>query len=174
MRKGKVNLRSVFMVIKWLYVLSKCLYGLSSIKCVITVSIRFDQVLEPQGCPGLCEGDLMVEINQKGLQGLNHTQVVQLLKDCPVGTEATLVIQRGAAAGAHISTLHFWNQVHQKGTEGCLKSILHFGKMKCSLENENVFTQTHVFLFFSSVEHKRRTFFNYILQYNNWGGSETF
>ncbi|XP_039514056.1 membrane-associated guanylate kinase, WW and PDZ domain-containing protein 2 isoform X5 [Pimephales promelas] len=60
---------------------------------------RVKQVLEPQGCPGLCEGDLMVEINQKGLQGLNHTQVVQLLKDCPVGTEATLVIQRGAAAG---------------------------------------------------------------------------
>uniref|UniRef100_A0A8C2J5R5 Membrane-associated guanylate kinase, WW and PDZ domain-containing protein 1 n=1 Tax=Cyprinus carpio TaxID=7962 RepID=A0A8C2J5R5_CYPCA len=62
---------------------------------------RVKQVLEPQGCPGLCEGDLMVEINQKGLQGLNHTQVVQLLKDCPVGTEATLVIQRGAAAGLY-------------------------------------------------------------------------
>ncbi|XP_051975671.1 membrane-associated guanylate kinase, WW and PDZ domain-containing protein 2-like isoform X1 [Xyrauchen texanus] len=60
---------------------------------------RVKQVLEPQGCPGLCEGDLMVEINQKGLQGLNHTQVVQLLKDCPVGTEATLVIQRGGTAG---------------------------------------------------------------------------
>ncbi|XP_016378717.1 membrane-associated guanylate kinase, WW and PDZ domain-containing protein 2-like isoform X3 [Sinocyclocheilus rhinocerous] len=59
---------------------------------------RVKQVLEPQGCLGLCEGDLMVEINQKGLQGLNHTQVVQLLKECPVGTEATLVIQRGAAA----------------------------------------------------------------------------
>nr|XP_021326360.1 membrane-associated guanylate kinase, WW and PDZ domain-containing protein 2 isoform X1 [Danio rerio] len=56
---------------------------------------RVKQVLEPQGCPGLCEGDLIVEINQKCLQGLNHTQVVQLLKDCPVGTEATLVIQRG-------------------------------------------------------------------------------
>lgn len=74
---------------------------------MITVSVCLDQVLEPQGCPGLCEGDLMVEINQKGLQGLNHTQVVQLLKDCPVGTEATLVIQRGAAAGAHICTLNF-------------------------------------------------------------------
>uniref|UniRef100_A0A8C2J4F7 Membrane-associated guanylate kinase, WW and PDZ domain-containing protein 1 n=1 Tax=Cyprinus carpio TaxID=7962 RepID=A0A8C2J4F7_CYPCA len=59
---------------------------------------RVKQVLEPQGCPGLCEGDLMVEINQKGLQGLNHTQVVQLLKDCPVGTEATLVIQRGSVS----------------------------------------------------------------------------
>lgn len=73
---------------------------------MIIVSIHLDQVLEPQGCPGLCEGDLMVEINQKGLHGLNHTQVVQLLKDCPVGTEAMLVIQRGAA-GAHISTFPF-------------------------------------------------------------------
>lgn len=46
----------------------------------------------------------MVEINQKGLQGLNHTQVVQLLKDCPVGTEATLVIQRAATAGGQSYT----------------------------------------------------------------------
>lgn len=61
--------------------------------------IRLVQVLEPQGCPGLCEGDLIVEINQQGLQGLNHSQVVQILKDCAVGTDATLVIQRGAGAG---------------------------------------------------------------------------
>uniref|UniRef100_A0AAY4B0F2 Membrane-associated guanylate kinase, WW and PDZ domain-containing protein 2 n=1 Tax=Denticeps clupeoides TaxID=299321 RepID=A0AAY4B0F2_9TELE len=61
---------------------------------------RVKQVLEAQGCPGLCEGDLMVEINQQGLQGLNHNQVVQLLKDCAVGAEATLVIQRvGGGAG---------------------------------------------------------------------------
>lgn len=59
----------------------------------------FVQVLEPQGCPGLCEGDLIVEINQQGLQGLNHSQVVQILKDCAVGTDATLVIQRGGGAG---------------------------------------------------------------------------
>uniref|UniRef100_A0A4W4H9L1 PDZ domain-containing protein n=1 Tax=Electrophorus electricus TaxID=8005 RepID=A0A4W4H9L1_ELEEL len=56
---------------------------------------RVKQVLEPQGCPGLCEGDLIVEINQQGLQSLNHSQVVQILKDCPVGTDATLIIQRG-------------------------------------------------------------------------------
>lgn len=73
------------------------------IKCCYFL-ILCDQVLEPQGCPGLCEGDLMVEINQKGLQGLNHTQVVQMLKDCPVGTEATLVIQRGATAGGQSYT----------------------------------------------------------------------
>uniref|UniRef100_A0A4W5QCI4 Membrane associated guanylate kinase, WW and PDZ domain containing 2a n=1 Tax=Hucho hucho TaxID=62062 RepID=A0A4W5QCI4_9TELE len=56
---------------------------------------RVKQVLEPQGCPGLCEGDLIVDINQQGVQGLSHTQVVELLKECAVGAETSLVIQRG-------------------------------------------------------------------------------
>uniref|UniRef100_A0A9J8D890 Membrane associated guanylate kinase, WW and PDZ domain containing 2b n=1 Tax=Cyprinus carpio carpio TaxID=630221 RepID=A0A9J8D890_CYPCA len=81
---------------------------------------RVKQVLEPQGCPGLCEGDLMVEINQKGLQGLNHTQVVQLLKDCPVGTEATLVIQRGAAAGLYTP----WDPTKQWDPQGSPQTSL--------------------------------------------------
>nr|XP_021329532.1 membrane-associated guanylate kinase, WW and PDZ domain-containing protein 2 isoform X4 [Danio rerio] len=75
---------------------------------------RVKQVLEPQGCPGLCEGDLIVEINQKCLQGLNHTQVVQLLKDCPVGTEATLVIQRGTTAGLFTA----WDPAKQWDPQG--------------------------------------------------------
>ncbi|XP_064877614.1 membrane-associated guanylate kinase, WW and PDZ domain-containing protein 2a isoform X2 [Oncorhynchus nerka] len=62
---------------------------------------RVKQVLEPQGCPGLCEGDLIVDINQQGVQGLNHTQVVELLKECAVGAETSLVIQRGG--GGHYS-----------------------------------------------------------------------
>ncbi|KAJ8262459.1 hypothetical protein GJAV_G00166720 [Gymnothorax javanicus] len=56
---------------------------------------RVKQVLEPQGCPGLCEGDLILEINQQSAQGLSHTQVVDLLKDCAVGAETALLIQRG-------------------------------------------------------------------------------
>ncbi|XP_053361561.1 membrane-associated guanylate kinase, WW and PDZ domain-containing protein 2 isoform X4 [Clarias gariepinus] len=75
---------------------------------------RVKQVLEPQGCPGLCEGDLIVEINQQGLQGLNHSQVVQILKDCAVGTDATLVIQRGAGAG-HFSS---WDGAKQWDPQG--------------------------------------------------------
>ena len=58
---------------------------------------RVKQVLEPQGCPGLCEGDLILEINQQSAQGLSHTQVVDLLKDCAVGAETALLIQRGGA-----------------------------------------------------------------------------
>uniref|UniRef100_A0A8C6T7W6 Membrane-associated guanylate kinase, WW and PDZ domain-containing protein 2 n=1 Tax=Neogobius melanostomus TaxID=47308 RepID=A0A8C6T7W6_9GOBI len=45
---------------------------------------RVKQVLEPQGCPGLCEGDLIVEINKQ-----------PLLKECAVGAETGLVVQRG-------------------------------------------------------------------------------
>ncbi|XP_062373462.1 membrane-associated guanylate kinase, WW and PDZ domain-containing protein 2a [Sardina pilchardus] len=56
---------------------------------------RVKQVLEPQGCPGLCEGDLIAEINRQPVLGLNHTQVVDMLKECPVGAEATLMVQRG-------------------------------------------------------------------------------
>ncbi|XP_055009755.1 membrane-associated guanylate kinase, WW and PDZ domain-containing protein 2a [Boleophthalmus pectinirostris] len=56
---------------------------------------RVKQVLEPQGCPGLCEGDLIVEINKQPVQGLTHTQVVELLKECAVGAETSLVVQRG-------------------------------------------------------------------------------
>ncbi|KAM9846170.1 membrane-associated guanylate kinase, WW and PDZ domain-containing protein 2a [Aulostomus maculatus] len=56
---------------------------------------RVKQVLEPQGCPGLCEGDLIVEINKQPVQGFTHTQVVELLKECAVGAETCLVVQRG-------------------------------------------------------------------------------
>ncbi|XP_062856802.1 membrane-associated guanylate kinase, WW and PDZ domain-containing protein 2 isoform X2 [Trichomycterus rosablanca] len=75
---------------------------------------KVKQVLEPQGCPGLCEGDLIVEINQQGMQGLNHSQVVQILKDCAVGTEATLIIQRSGGVG-HFS---HWDGAKQWDPQG--------------------------------------------------------
>ncbi|XP_007889105.2 membrane-associated guanylate kinase, WW and PDZ domain-containing protein 2a isoform X4 [Callorhinchus milii] len=56
---------------------------------------RVKQILDVQGCGGLNEGDLIVEINQQNVQTLGHTQVVEILKECPVGRETTLVIQRG-------------------------------------------------------------------------------
>ncbi|KAG5267921.1 hypothetical protein AALO_G00227450 [Alosa alosa] len=65
---------------------------------------RVKQVLEPQGCPGLCEGDLIAEINRQPVLGLNHTQVVDMLKECPVGAEATLMVQRGGTVGMSKTT----------------------------------------------------------------------
>ncbi|XP_072520054.1 membrane-associated guanylate kinase, WW and PDZ domain-containing protein 2 isoform X12 [Salminus brasiliensis] len=81
---------------------------------------RVKQVLEPQGCPGLCEGDLIVEINQQGMQGLNHSQVVQILKDCAVGTDATLIVQRSTGTG-HFSP---WDGAKQWDPQGSPQTSL--------------------------------------------------
>ncbi|XP_068611533.1 membrane-associated guanylate kinase, WW and PDZ domain-containing protein 2a [Brachionichthys hirsutus] len=56
---------------------------------------RVKQVLEPLGCPGVIEGDLIVEINKQPVHGFTHTQVVELLKESGVGAETCLVVQRG-------------------------------------------------------------------------------
>uniref|UniRef100_A0A6Q2YWK7 Membrane-associated guanylate kinase, WW and PDZ domain-containing protein 2 n=1 Tax=Esox lucius TaxID=8010 RepID=A0A6Q2YWK7_ESOLU len=54
---------------------------------------RVKQVECVQG-GGLNEGDLILEVNQQGVAGAGHGRVVELLKECPVGAEATLLIQR--------------------------------------------------------------------------------
>uniref|UniRef100_A0A3Q2Z5L1 Membrane associated guanylate kinase, WW and PDZ domain containing 2a n=1 Tax=Hippocampus comes TaxID=109280 RepID=A0A3Q2Z5L1_HIPCM len=51
---------------------------------------RVKQVLEPAGCPGVSEGDLIVEINKQAVLGFTHAQVVDLLKECAVGAETCL------------------------------------------------------------------------------------
>lgn len=54
------------------------------------------QVLDPgsQGSSGVIEGDLILEVNQQPVAAAGHGRVVEMLKECPVGAEATLLIQR--------------------------------------------------------------------------------
>uniref|UniRef100_A0A669C1M3 Membrane-associated guanylate kinase, WW and PDZ domain-containing protein 2 n=1 Tax=Oreochromis niloticus TaxID=8128 RepID=A0A669C1M3_ORENI len=54
-----------------------------------------------QGASGLVEGDLILEVNQQSVAAAGHGRVVEMLKECPVGAEATLLIQRGGTG--HIS-----------------------------------------------------------------------
>uniref|UniRef100_A0A3B4EX98 Membrane-associated guanylate kinase, WW and PDZ domain-containing protein 1 n=2 Tax=Haplochromini TaxID=319058 RepID=A0A3B4EX98_9CICH len=64
---------------------------------------RVKQVLDAgsQGASGLVEGDLILEVNQQSVAAAGHGRVVEMLKECPVGAEATLLIQRGGTG--HIS-----------------------------------------------------------------------
>jgi len=52
------------------------------------------KVLDPTHCGGLEEGDRLIAIDGIDLRGLSHTQVVQILKDFPLGRDASLTIQR--------------------------------------------------------------------------------
>ncbi|MEE6502566.1 hypothetical protein FKM82_004556 [Ascaphus truei] len=56
---------------------------------------RVKQIVDSPRCRGLKEGDLIVEVNKKNVQTLTHNQVVDLLIDCPKGSEVTLLVQRG-------------------------------------------------------------------------------
>lgn len=61
------------------------------------------QVLDPssQAAAGLIEGDLILEVNQQPVAAAGHGRVVEMLKECPIGTEATLLIQRAATGKTH-------------------------------------------------------------------------
>ncbi|XP_021105330.1 membrane-associated guanylate kinase, WW and PDZ domain-containing protein 1 isoform X3 [Heterocephalus glaber] len=56
---------------------------------------RVKQIVDSPRCRGLKEGDLIVEVNKKNVQALTHSQVVDLLIECPKGSEVTLLVQRG-------------------------------------------------------------------------------
>ncbi|CAL8263943.1 unnamed protein product [Merluccius merluccius] len=75
---------------------------------------RVKQVLESgsQGACELVEGDLILEVNQQAVAGAGHGRVVELLKECPVGGEARLLIQRPGTG--HISP---WKTAKQLGEQ---------------------------------------------------------
>ncbi|OCT83474.1 hypothetical protein XELAEV_18026015mg [Xenopus laevis] len=56
---------------------------------------RVKQIVDSPRCRGLKEGDLIVEVNKKNVLNLTHNQVVDLLIECPKGSEVTLLVQRG-------------------------------------------------------------------------------
>eukprot|EP00057_Strongylocentrotus_purpuratus_P000638 XP_001180066.2 PREDICTED: membrane-associated guanylate kinase, WW and PDZ domain-containing protein 1 isoform X2 [Strongylocentrotus purpuratus] len=56
---------------------------------------KVKQILAPQRCKTLREGDLLLEINRESITDLPHNQVVQKLKDCPQGQDTIISVQRG-------------------------------------------------------------------------------
>lgn len=56
---------------------------------------KVKQILDAPRCKDLQEGDILVEINSNQIRNYSHKEAVELLKQCPKGREAMLVIQRG-------------------------------------------------------------------------------
>lgn len=55
-------------------------------------------ILDRPRCKNLQEGDILVDINGINMRVLSHAEVVQVLKDCAWGREASITVQRGGAA----------------------------------------------------------------------------
>ncbi|XP_072026608.1 membrane-associated guanylate kinase, WW and PDZ domain-containing protein 2-like isoform X3 [Amphiura filiformis] len=56
---------------------------------------KVKQILAPQRCKTLREGDILMEINKEYIRDMPHNAVVQRLKECPQGQETIIVVQRG-------------------------------------------------------------------------------
>nr|XP_033774166.1 membrane-associated guanylate kinase, WW and PDZ domain-containing protein 3 isoform X3 [Geotrypetes seraphini] len=56
---------------------------------------KVKMILDSQWCQGLQKGDVIKEICHQNIQNLTHLQVVEILKQFPVGAEVPLLILRG-------------------------------------------------------------------------------
>ena len=63
---------------------------------------RVKKVVHAARCPGLMEGDVLCEINGINVRAMSHTDIVDVLRDCPVEKPCTMVVQRYAGHRAPV------------------------------------------------------------------------
>ncbi|KAM6980866.1 membrane-associated guanylate kinase, WW and PDZ domain-containing protein 3 [Aplochiton taeniatus] len=68
-------------------------FGFAIADCPLGQKVKM--ILDAQWCQGLLKGDVIKEINRQNVQTLTHAQVVDILKDLPVGSEVNVLVLRG-------------------------------------------------------------------------------
>ncbi|KAM4612945.1 membrane-associated guanylate kinase, WW and PDZ domain-containing protein 3 [Polymixia lowei] len=68
-------------------------FGFAIADCPLGQKVKM--ILDAQWCRGLLKGDVIKEINRQNVQTLSHAQVVDILKDLPVGSEVGVLVLRG-------------------------------------------------------------------------------
>ncbi|XP_077368141.1 membrane-associated guanylate kinase, WW and PDZ domain-containing protein 3a isoform X2 [Festucalex cinctus] len=68
-------------------------FGFAIADCPLGQKVKM--ILDAQWCRGLLKGDVVKEINRQNVQTLSHSQVVDILKDLPVGSEVNVLVLRG-------------------------------------------------------------------------------
>ncbi|KAG7495109.1 membrane-associated guanylate kinase, WW and PDZ domain-containing protein 3-like isoform X1 [Solea senegalensis] len=68
-------------------------FGFAIADCPLGQKVKM--ILDAQWCRGLQKGDIIKEINRQNVQTLSHAQVVDILKDLPVGSEVNVLVLRG-------------------------------------------------------------------------------
>ncbi|XP_015198195.2 membrane-associated guanylate kinase, WW and PDZ domain-containing protein 3a isoform X1 [Lepisosteus oculatus] len=68
-------------------------FGFAIADCPLGQKVKM--ILDAQWCRGLLKGDVIKEINRQNVQTLSHAQVVDILKELPVGSEVAVLVLRG-------------------------------------------------------------------------------
>uniref|UniRef100_A0A3B4A846 Membrane-associated guanylate kinase, WW and PDZ domain-containing protein 3 n=1 Tax=Periophthalmus magnuspinnatus TaxID=409849 RepID=A0A3B4A846_9GOBI len=75
-------------------------FGFAIADCPLGQKVKM--ILDAQWCRGLLKGDVIKEINRQNVQTLSHSQVVDILKDLPVGSEVHVLVLRGGKIYQHM------------------------------------------------------------------------
>lgn len=59
---------------------------------------KVKKILDETRCEDLVEGDILVDINGRNVRRSLHAEVVQVLKECLIGSTARITVQRGGFA----------------------------------------------------------------------------
>ncbi|CAL8382044.1 unnamed protein product [Boreogadus saida] len=68
-------------------------FGFAIADCPLGQKVKM--ILDGQWCRGLLKGDVIKEVNRQNVQTLSHAQVVDILKELPVGSEVNVLVLRG-------------------------------------------------------------------------------
>uniref|UniRef100_A0A3Q2ZR58 Membrane-associated guanylate kinase, WW and PDZ domain-containing protein 3 n=1 Tax=Kryptolebias marmoratus TaxID=37003 RepID=A0A3Q2ZR58_KRYMA len=90
-------------------------FGFAIADCPLGQKVKM--ILDAQWCRGLLKGDVIKEINRQNVQTLSHSQVVDILKDLPVGSEVNVLVLRGGESGGGITVLLGGRQEMANSTE---------------------------------------------------------
>ncbi|KAJ0064712.1 hypothetical protein NL108_012319, partial [Boleophthalmus pectinirostris] len=80
-------------------------FGFAIADCPLGQKVKM--ILDAQWCRGLLKGDVIKEINRQNVQTLSHSQVVDILKDLPVGSEVHVLVLRGGKASTILMSKTF-------------------------------------------------------------------
>lgn len=83
-------------------------FGFAIADCPLGQKVKM--ILDAQWCRGLLKGDVIKEINRQNVQTMSHSQVVDILKDLPVGSEVNVLVLRGGEL-AEMTQTHTVNTI---------------------------------------------------------------
>ncbi|XP_025024335.1 membrane-associated guanylate kinase, WW and PDZ domain-containing protein 3-like, partial [Python bivittatus] len=86
---------------------------------------KVKMILDSQWCHGLQKGDVIKEIYHQNVQNLTHIQVVEVLKQFPVGAEVPLLILRGGPSSPTKTpnVVSIDNKINKQENSGSLETI---------------------------------------------------
>ncbi|XP_056887342.1 membrane-associated guanylate kinase, WW and PDZ domain-containing protein 3 isoform X3 [Takifugu flavidus] len=108
-------------------------FGFAIADCPLGQKVKM--ILDAQWCRGLQKGDVIKEINRQNVQTLSHAQVVDILKDLPVGSEVNVIVLRGVTLGGDVSVL-----ILTGGQTSPVKNLKPRQEMTSSTENLDITT----------------------------------